>query len=31
MIGSFIAPASFKLETIPIPKDARIRIRQVTS
>jgi len=28
-VVSFIAPASFTLETIPIPKDSRIRIRQV--
>jgi len=28
-VVSFIAPASFTLETIPIPKGSRIRIRQV--
>jgi hypothetical protein len=28
-VVSFIAPASYTLETIPIPKDSRIRIRQV--
>jgi DNA gyrase inhibitor GyrI len=28
-IVSFIAPASYTLETIPVPKDPRIRIRQV--
>ena len=28
-IVSFIAPASYTLETIPVPKDPRIRIREV--
>lgn len=30
-IVSFIAPASYTLETIPVPKDPRIRIREVPS
>lgn len=28
-VVSFIAPASYTMETIPVPKDSRIRIRQV--
>jgi len=28
-VVSFIAPASYSMETIPVPKDPRIRIRQV--
>lgn len=28
-VVSFIAPASYTLETIPVPKDSRIRIREV--
>jgi DNA gyrase inhibitor GyrI len=28
-VVSFIAPASYTMETIPVPKDPRIRIRQV--
>ena len=29
-VVSFIAPASYTMETIPVPKDPRIRIRQVS-
>ena len=28
-VVSFIAPASYTMETIPVPKDSRVRIRQV--